>query len=219
MMSPKRRIDADQPNLLPGSFARYVQPDLDNFVVKTLYYRRADGLGMLYSVVAADRNRDEMPVLRRAKHEAFAQGLAAGKTAVDAYRSAGFAASYANSSRLQRRDSIRQRVAEIVDRKQRAADRAIANAAERVGVDEEWVLRNLRLNALMAMRHGDRSAAARSLELIGRHLSMFSDRKQIEVAYVDDADEYLAKIMALVGTPVVEHEAAPLAIDHEPAEP
>ncbi len=27
---------------------------------------------------------------------------------------------------------------------------------------------------------------------------MFADRKQIEIAYVDDADEYLAKIMALV---------------------
>jgi hypothetical protein len=62
----------------------------------------------------------------------------------------------------------------------------------------------------MAMRAGDRAAAARSIELI-KHLGMFIERKQIEIAYLDHADEYLAKI--------VEHEPAPLAIDHEPAEP
>jgi hypothetical protein len=71
----------------------------------------------------------------------------------------------------------------------------------------------------MAMRHGDRSAAARSLELIGRHLGMFIDRKQIEINHLDDADAYLEQLMKLVGTPVVEHEPTPLAIDHEPAEP
>jgi len=93
------------------------------------------------------------------------------------------------------------------------------SAAERVGVDEAWVLRNLRMNAVMAMRVGDRAAAARSIELIGKHLGMFIERKQIEIAYVDDADEYLAQIMALVDAKTVEHDPSPLAIDHEPAEP
>ena len=88
-------------------------------------------------------------------------------------------------------------------------------AAERVGIDEEWVLRKLRMNAVMAMRAGDRAAAARSIESIGKHLGMFIERKQIEM---DDADEYLARIMALVDAKVVEHEPAPLAIDYEPAE-
>jgi hypothetical protein len=41
----------------------------------------------------------------------------------------------------------------------------------------------------------------------------------LEIAYVDDADEYLAKIMALVDAKTVEHEPAPLVIDHEAAEP
>ena len=61
---------------------------------------------------------------------------------------------------------------------QRAADKAVPNAAERVGVDEEWFLDNVRLNIVVAMRARDLSAAARSFELIGRHLSMFIDRKQ-----------------------------------------
>jgi hypothetical protein len=93
------------------------------------------------------------------------------------------------------------------------------SAAERVGVDEEWVLRNLRRNAVMAMRHGDRAAANRSIELLGRHLSLFVDRKSIEISHIDDSDEYLAQLMALVDSKAIDHELAPLAIDHEPAEP
>jgi hypothetical protein len=81
------------------------------------------------------------------------------------------------------------------------------------------VLRNLRRNAVMAMRHGDRSAAARSLELLGKHLGLFVDRKAVEVNVVDDSDEYLSRIMALVNAKTAEHEPAPLVIDHEAAEP
>ena len=79
-------------------------------------------------------------------------------------------------------------------------------AAERAGVDSYWVLRNLRRNAVMAMRVGDRAAAARSLELIGRHLGLFIDKKQMEINVVDDADEYLAKIIALVDGKVIDNE-------------
>ena len=97
-----------------------------------------------------------------------------------------------------------------------AADQTRRNAAERVGVDEEWVLRKLRTNAVMAMRAGDRAAAARPIELIGKHLGMFIERRQVEIAHVDDADEYLAKITALVGK-VIDSELP--VIDIEPAEP
>jgi hypothetical protein len=147
-----------------------------------------------------------MPVLRNARYEAFCQALAAGKSAGKAYVFSGFAASYANASRLQRTDIIRRRVNEILDQKQRAADRAVASAAARVGIDQEWVLRNLKLNALMSMRAGDRSAAARSLELLGKHVGLFIEKKELQISCVDDADAYLAKLLELVGQPVLEHE-------------
>ncbi len=99
-----------------------------------------------------------------------------------------------------------------------AVSLAELTAAERAGVDAFWVLRNLRINAVQSMRHGDRAAAARSIELIGKHLGLFVDKKRIEVSYIDDADEYLAKIMAIVDAKTVEHEPAPLAIGHEPTE-
>jgi len=57
------------------------------------------------------------------------------------------------------------------------AELAQLTAAEKAGVDQYWVLRNLRRNAVLSMRHGDRSAAARSLELTGHHLGMFVDNR------------------------------------------
>jgi hypothetical protein len=92
------------------------------------------------------------------------------------------------------------------------------SAAARVGVDEAWILRNLKRNAILSARAGDRSAAARSLELLGRHLGLFLEKKRIEISLLDDDDEYLSRLMELVGTKTIEHEPEPLAIDHELAE-
>jgi hypothetical protein len=153
---------------------------------------------------------DDMGILKNVRHEAFAQAVANGHSAFKAHEIAGFLPDRANAGRLRNRDDISRRVDEILATRTKAIDKALMSAAERVGLDEEWVLRNLRVNAVMAMRAGDRAAAARSLELIGRHLSMFIDRKSVEISYVDDADEYLAKIMELVGQPVLEHEAPQL---------
>jgi phage terminase small subunit len=158
-----------------------------------------------------------MAILRNPKWERFAQELAGGKTAGQAYELAGFSPNPANAWRLHQREEVRKRIDEVLDQKQRAADKAVANAAERVGVDEAWVLRNLRRNAVMAMRAGDRAAAAKSIELIGKHLGMFIERRQIDIAYVDDSDEYLAKIIALVDGKVIDNELP--VIDINPAEP
>jgi hypothetical protein len=160
---------------------------------------------------------DHMAVLRNIRHEAFAQAVANGHSALKAHEISGFSPDRANAGRLRHRDDISRRVDEILATRTKAIDKALISAAERVGVDEAWVLRNLKRNAVMAMRAGDRAAAARSIELIGKHLGMFIDRKQVEIAYVDDADEYLAKIMALVDGKVIDDE--PPAIDYEPAEP
>jgi phage terminase small subunit len=177
-----------------------------------LYYAWQIVLKMLYCVVSFGINPDEMAILRNPKWERFAQELAGGKTAGQAYELAGFSPNPANAWRLHQREEVRRRIEEILDQKQRAVDKVVANAAERAGVDQFWVSRNLRRNAVMAMRVGDRAAAARSLELIGKHLGMFIDRKSVEVSYVDDADEYLAKLLELVGKPVLEHE--PQQLEH-----
>lgn len=70
-----------------------------------------------------------MPVLRNSKHEAFAQALAKGSTADDAYAASGFSPHRSNAARLSAKDSIRARVAEI---KSRVADKAEWSAADRL---------------------------------------------------------------------------------------
>ena len=55
-----------------------------------------------------------MPILSNARHERFAQALAAGKSETDAYAEAGFNPSGPNAGRLTKNDEIRQRVAELL---------------------------------------------------------------------------------------------------------
>lgn len=64
----------------------------------------------------------------------------------------------------------------------------------------------MRRNATLAARAGDRAASNRAIELIGKHLNMFADRKEIQINYVDDADEYLARIMGQLEGPVIDQE-------------
>jgi hypothetical protein len=154
-----------------------------------------------------------MGVLINAKWEVFSQEVARGKPASEAYALAGFSPNRANATRLRLHDSIKARVAELLAFKKAAVEAEQLSAAERAGVDHYWVLRNLRINAIQAMRAGDRSAAARSLELVGKHLNMFSDKKDLHINVIDDSDEYLASLMELVNGKVVDHEPAVLQLE------
>ena len=66
----------------------------------------------------------------------------------------------------------------------------------------------MRINAILAMRHGDRAAAARSLELVGKHLGLFVDRKVFELNAADDSAEYLQRLMEIVGIKTIDQEPA-----------
>lgn len=70
-----------------------------------------------------------MPVLKNAKHEAFAQALAKGKTATQAYADAGYKPDRKNASRLTTKDDIQRRVDEILSR---VAEKAEWTAADRL---------------------------------------------------------------------------------------
>lgn len=70
--------------------------------------------------------------LKNARHERFAQELAKGQTADEAYVLAGFKPARSNASRLMAKDSIKARVSEI-----------LAEAASIVAIDASWVLRRL----------------------------------------------------------------------------
>lgn len=70
-----------------------------------------------------------MPVLKNAKHEAFAQAMANGRTAADAYVAAGFNPSRSAASRLSTNVNIKRRIDEI---KVRVSEKAEWSAADRL---------------------------------------------------------------------------------------
>jgi phage terminase small subunit len=70
-----------------------------------------------------------MPVLKNARHEKFAQALAKGKTADEAYVDAGYKPDRGHASRLAANGNIQARLEEI---KSRVADKAEWTAADRL---------------------------------------------------------------------------------------
>lgn len=70
-----------------------------------------------------------MPVLPNQRHEAFAQALAKGKTADEAYTLAGFKPNRGNATRLKANESIRKRVEELQGK---VAEKAAWSAADRL---------------------------------------------------------------------------------------
>jgi phage terminase small subunit len=149
-----------------------------------------------------------MPVLSNPKHEAFAHALASGVSATEAYVSAGYSAqgAYASAHRLLKNADVSARIAEIQ-----------SNVAERVtektAITKAWVLDALRENFDRAMQHEavrdsdgaltgtytyNGNVANKALELMGRELGMFVDRKDVTVrrSLAELTDEELDALIA-----------------------
>lgn len=73
-----------------------------------------------------------MPVLANAKHERFAQALAKGKTADDAYELAGYSANRGNAIRLKANERVAARIDEILN-----------NVSEKAAVSKAKVIEEL----------------------------------------------------------------------------
>jgi phage terminase small subunit len=130
-----------------------------------------------------------MPVLDNSRHEKFAQGLAQGMSAAEAYRLAGYNGDRTAASRLSTNVNVQARVAELKER-----------AAVNVSLSKEWVLENLIKNVKAGQANDDLSPANKALELLGKELGMFVDRSEntnTNLSYVvsgepiEDADEWL----------------------------
>lgn len=84
-----------------------------------------------------------MGVLKNAKHERFARGLAEGKSADGAYAEAGFKPNRGNATTLKHKQSIQQRVAELLAQEREIEQRALNKAVEATGITKERVLSEL----------------------------------------------------------------------------
>lgn len=120
-----------------------------------------------------------MPLLPNAKHELFAQKIAKGMSAKDAYRDV-YPKSNENTCGVEgykhlNKPSIKERVVELQ-----------AKSAEKAELSAAWVLEKLKLMADVNstplyddngnVRFTDAAQANRSLELLGKYFKLFTDR-------------------------------------------
>ena len=110
------------------------------------------------------------------KWEMFAGHVAQGKNHTQAAILAGYAEGSAavRGCELYRRPLVQARIQHL---KNSTSEMAI----QRVSLSKSWVLLSLRENVEKALAEADRSAVNRGLELIGKELGMFVDRKLIGV--------------------------------------
>lgn len=143
-----------------------------------------------------------MPVLPNPRHERFCEELAKGKSASEAYETAGFKPNRHNGATLARQKHILTRVAELLAQRSEMEREATQKATEALAIDKQWVMARLVENAQEARALENFNASTRALELIGKEFGMFIDRKHIDVkndTRVLTDEELLAIASALEG--------------------
>lgn len=88
-----------------------------------------------------------MPILKNAKHERFAQGIAEGMSGADAYLWAGYAsnakAARVSATRLLANATIKTRIAELLKRREDIEVKATEKAVNKLAISKERVLAEL----------------------------------------------------------------------------
>lgn len=156
-----------------------------------------------------------MPVLPNPRHEKFAQSLAKGKTADEAYQEAGFKANRGNAARLKANESVAARVEELVgkgaERAEATVERVLTELS-RIGFSD---LRNVFTDG-GHLRHpstwDDATAAAiSSIKVITRPAGGVDEDGNKEVEHVHeiklwDKNSALEKIAKHLGMFIERHE-------------
>ena len=133
-----------------------------------------------------------MPVLSNPQWELFAQEIAKGSTASDAQVVAGYAANRGNAANRAKNPEIQARVAEILAERQQMHSAAVVVAVEKLALTKEWVIAGLMENAQRALQRQsvtdsegnvieyryEGSVANRALELLGKEMGMFIERRE-----------------------------------------
>ena len=95
-----------------------------------------------------------MPVLKNQRHERFAQSLADGKSADEAYQDAGFEENRGNASRLKSKESILKRVSELLERAAKRVELTAADILTELAEARNLARQNGQANAMVAASMG-----------------------------------------------------------------
>jgi phage terminase small subunit len=113
--------------------------------------------------------------LKNPRWEQFAHEIARGSTADAAYQAAGYAQSRGNASRLRAVEVVDKRIVALKEIIQELQKRS----SHRVALTQSWVLEQLIGIVLEARAKTDFTGANKALNLIGLHLGMFVEKKEI----------------------------------------
>jgi hypothetical protein len=122
------------------------------------------------------RKIEHMAILTNSRHEAFAHGLAAGKTIEAAYSEAGYSPNSGNASRLNGNERVITRVGQL-----KALIQNMRNlSTHRVVLTKEWVIEQLIGVVIDAKVQSkpDSAGANKALHLLGLELGMFVEREE-----------------------------------------
>ena len=142
-----------------------------------------------------------MPFLKSPKHERFAQEVAKGTDTGDAYEIAGFKRNDGNARRLKLNEAIVRRVEALLGEREAIHNLSIARAIEETGsVDRAMQkVQAVGPNGEVGDFKYDGAVANRALELLGKELGMFVDRRDTKSvlrlisAEPLTADEWIAR--------------------------
>jgi hypothetical protein len=126
-------------------------------------------------------------VLVNKRYELFAVRVAAGDEIADAYAAAGFHTksrdvARAAAGRLMMRDDVKARVEEL-------RTKIVDAATDHAVLSKAWVITQARELFIAARTSGNLAAATRLLELLGREVRAFVERKNVTVRSLRDMSE------------------------------
>lgn len=129
------------------------------------------------------RRTEATPSLTRDQQEIFCQSIARGRNLTDAYHEAGYVPHRQNAHRMYLKPHIQERIAEIRSKivttlgviDKNWTMRRLVEAYERAAMGEEILDRK---GSPTGIRRYDHTNALRALELIGKSLGMFVERRE-----------------------------------------
>ena len=134
---------------------------------------------------------NQMPILKNARHELFAQNLANGMSQQDAYTKAGYKGNRFNASDLATKSHIKERVAELQTRNVTKADEITEiTTARLLAMAEEARLK--------AMELGQPASAVTAITAIAKLSGLWVERSEQTTKTVDPTTLTDAELAAIV---------------------
>ena len=118
------------------------------------------------------------------RQDRFCVAVAEGMPPYQAYKAAGYSGQANGAYQLIKKPLVIARIEQIRQFRDRTVGEVLTNAVSREAITKQWIMDRLQQNAISCMEREPRwaynpAAANRALELLGKEMSMFLDRKEI----------------------------------------